>query len=169
MSASRECFNPSEDFIVIRADIDDSPSVEIPLTELFVLATFTLVENYQQVLHCYIVELLEDTVWVDEQSFLYLLRAGYGICREMETGQVHPMKSRDLQSFILQKLRECNANDHYLAVPLLIKFLVSNADLPRRHCRVKEPPRINRSSASRFLPNVLSNEESPMVTTFRMS
>jgi hypothetical protein len=160
MSASREFFNLSDDFIVIRADINDSPSVEIPLTELFDLATFTLVDNYQQVLHGYVIELLEDTIWVDEQSFLHLLRGGYGICRETQTGLFRPMKRSDLQGFILQNLRDCNANDLYFAVPLLIKFSVSNADLPRSHRRVKEPPRITRSSASRFVSNVLSNEES---------
>ena len=163
MSDSREFFNdPSDDFIVIRADINDSPLVEIPLTELVDLATFTLVENYQQVLHGYVIELLEDTIWVDEQSFLHLLRAGYGICHETQTGRFHSMKRRDLQSFILQNLRDCNANDLSFAVPLLIKFLVSNADLPRRHRRVKEPPRITRSPAYRFVPNVLSNKQSSM-------
>ena len=42
MSASRELFISSDDFIVIKADIDDSPSVEIPLMELFDLATFVI-------------------------------------------------------------------------------------------------------------------------------
>lgn len=163
MSASREFFNSSDDFVIIRADINDSPSVEIPLTELFDLATFTLVENYQQVLHGYIIELLEDTIWVDEQSFLQLLCAGYGICREMQTGRFHPMKRRELQSLILQNLCDCNANERYFAVPLLIKFSVSNADLKGRHGRFKEPPRIARSSASRLVPNKLSNEERSIV------
>jgi hypothetical protein len=138
MLASREFFNPSDDFFVIRADIDDSPLVEIPLIELFDLATFTLVESYQQVLDGYVIELLEDTTWVDEQSFSQFLHDGYGICCEMETGRFHAMERRDLQSFILQNLRNCNANDRYFAVPLLIKFSVSNADQPRRHRRFKE-------------------------------
>ncbi|KAI2503433.1 hypothetical protein MHU86_10981 [Fragilaria crotonensis] len=163
MLASREYFNHSDDIFVIRANIDDSPSVEIPLIKLFDLATFTLVESYQHVLDDYVIELLEDTTWVDGPSFSRLLCAGYGVCREMETGRFQAMKRRDLQSFILQNLRNCNTNDCYFEVPLLIKFSVSNADLPRHHRRFKEPPCITPSSASRFVPNVLSNEESSMV------
>lgn len=163
MLASREYFDHSDDFFVIRADIDDSPSVEIPLIELFDLATFTLVESYQHVLDDYVIELLEDTTWVDGPSFSRLLGAGYGVCREMETGRFHAMKRRDLQSFILQNLRNCNANDCYFEVPLIIKFSVSNADLPHHHRRFKEPPCIASSSASRFVPNALSNEASSIV------
>jgi hypothetical protein len=61
MSASREFSFLADDSIIITADIDDCPWVEIPLTELFDLSTFNLVDNYIQVLHSYVAQLLEDT------------------------------------------------------------------------------------------------------------
>jgi hypothetical protein len=59
----------SDDFIVMTANIDDCPCVKIPLTELFDVATFTLIDNYLEVFYQYVVELLEDTAWMDLQSF----------------------------------------------------------------------------------------------------
>ena len=126
MSGSREFLDPLDDFIVIKADIDDSPSVEIPLIELFDLATFTLVDNYQQVLHGYVIELLEDTTWMDETSCMCLLCSGYGIS---ETGQSLPMERRELQQFILRSLRHCqDTSNHQFVAPLLINFLMPYAD-----------------------------------------
>jgi hypothetical protein len=138
MAASREFLQLQDDFIVLTADIDDCPLVQIPLIEVFDFASSTLVDNYLQVLHDYVIELLEDTVWMDVNLFLHLLRSGYGICRHMEIGQFLPLRKRDLQSFILQSLRDCHVNGHQFAVPLIIKFSVPNSDLPRHHRRSKK-------------------------------
>jgi hypothetical protein len=161
MSAVREF--SSDDFIVIKADIDDSPSVEIPLIELFDLATFTLVDNYQHVLHGYVIELLENTVWMDEQLFLCLLRAGYDICREMEIGGVLPMKKRDLQSFILKTLCDCDDNDCYCAVPLIIKFSVPIAVIPRYQRRPTVSRQIIQNSSASRLVAILSSDDKSSV------
>jgi hypothetical protein len=154
MLPSREFFDSSDDFIVITADIDDSLSAEIPLVELFDLATFTLVDNYLHVLHCYVIELLEDIVWIDEQSFFQLLCSGYSIYHNRESGRFLPIQNKwDLQCLILQTLRDCNATNRSFAVPLIAKFSVSNTDLPRRKRHII--PKL----VSRFVPCMLLSNE----------
>ena len=132
MSATREFLYLTDDVIVITANIDDCPCVEIPLTELFDFATYTIVDNYLQVLHGYVIEILEDTVWMDIQSFLHLLCAGYDVHHPIGTGEVLAMPKPSLQRLILQTLRHCNDHDTQFALPLLIDFLMSDSDLPRR-------------------------------------
>jgi hypothetical protein len=132
MSATREFLYLTDDVIVITADIDGCPCVEIPLTELFDFATYTIVDNYLQVLHGYVIEILEDTAWMDMQSFLQLLRVGYDVYHPIGTGEVLAMPKPSLQLLILQMLRHCNDHDTQFALPLLIDFLMSDSDLPRR-------------------------------------
>ncbi len=79
MLASGEFSFLAEDVIVLIADIVDCPLVEIPLIEQFNNKTFTLVENYLQMLHSYVIQLLKDTVWMDISSFARLMSAGYDI------------------------------------------------------------------------------------------
>jgi hypothetical protein len=152
MSASREFFYPSDDFIVISANIDGSPLVDIPFTELFDSATFTVVENYLQVLHDYVIELLEDTAWMDAQSFLYLLGVGYDIYHDTDTGGCLAMQKAELQLLFLKTLRHGNDNDHPFVVPLRISFLVPDID---------EPGRATLTYKKRHAPNFFHDKEEP--------
>jgi hypothetical protein len=131
MSVSGEFMHLSDDFIVMTANIDDCPCVKIPLTELFDVATFTLIDNYLEVFYQYVVELLEDTAWMDLQSFSRLLRAGYNIYHPIDTGEILAMPKPALQRLFLQNLRRCNDYDEKFEVPLLINFLMPDSDLPR--------------------------------------
>ena len=74
---------------------------------------------------------ITNTVWITEQSFFHLLHAHYDICRAMEIGVFLLMNARELQRFVLQIIHDCDDNDYYCAVPLIIKFLVPNAYVPQ--------------------------------------
>ena len=128
MSTSREFLCLSDDFVVITADIEDCPLVDIPLTELFDLTTCTLVANYLQVLHCYVIQLLEDTVWMDIESFSRLLFAGYGMYHD---GKLLDMEKAAFQRHILQTLRHSFENNQPFAVSLITRFSVPDTGLPR--------------------------------------
>lgn len=71
------------------------------------------------------------------------------------------MKARELQIYILQTICDCDDNDCYCAVPLAIKFLVPNADLPQHQSRSTVSRQIRRDfSPSRFVLTASSEEES---------
>ena len=164
MSVSKELIYSLDDVFVISATIDDSPSVEIPLNEIFDLSTYTLVDNFLQVIHGYVIELLEETTWMDELSFLRLRSAGYDIRCSMETGRSVPMERRELQRFVLQSLRQCQDNDHHFNVPIFLNFLVHHADLPLHQHRFKDSSRILRSFTS-----TTDKEHSPFLHVRRLS
>jgi hypothetical protein len=145
MFASREFLCLSDDVIVITTDIEDCPMVEIPLTELFDFKSFTLVENYIQVLHIYVIELLEDTVWMDVQSFWHLVSAGYDVHHRTDGGEMMAMKKPEFQRLILQTLRHCYDFNQPFAVDLFIKFLVAKTDI---QCPPMFPDNDNRSGNS---------------------
>jgi hypothetical protein len=153
-----------DDVFVITAEVKGCPGVEIPLSELFDLATYTIVDNYLQVLHGYVIEILEDTAWMDIQSFSSLLLAGYDVHHPNGTGEVLALQKPALQQLILQNLRHCNDHDKRFALPLLIKFLMSDSDLPRRPVPRCGARRITAAN-SRNLPRAIPGQVTPRVTT----
>jgi hypothetical protein len=173
MSALREFSYFSDDVITIMADIDDCPLLEIPLTELFDLSSFTLVENYLQVLERYVIELLEDTVWMDIQSFLYLLSADFDLFYPTNEGERIAMLRQPFQQRILQILRYSHAYDHEFELSILISFRVHASDLPRHQLRPtdsRSPPESTTTTNKRLPTSKYQNVESTGAgTLFRSS
>jgi hypothetical protein len=175
MSALKEFSYVSDDVITIMADIDDCPLLEIPLTELFDLSSFTIVENYLQVLQRYVIELLEDTVWMDMQSFRYLLSADFDVFYPTDYGEMIAMLKQPFQQRILQSLRHSHAYDHEFELSILISFRVHATDLPHhRLCPTASspPPPESTTSANKRRPPMLKYRNvgpSEVVTLFSPS
>ena len=159
MLASREFTYLTDDVVVLTADVDGCPAVEIPLTEVFDFATSTLVDKYLQVFHRYVIEILEGTAWMDIQSFSSLLRAGYGLHHPMCTGEILAMPKPALQGLILQNLRRSNDYDEKFAVPLLIRFLVHGTDRPHRRRRSD----LSRDAIRSVIPTTKKNTRCPPI------
>ena len=71
--------------------------------------------------------------------FFHLLHAHYGVYRAMEIGVFLPMNAR--------AIHDCDDNDCYCAVPLIIKFLVPNANVPNhQECCTTVPCQIQRAA-----------------------
>ena len=137
MSASRE-FSPTDDYVVLTMDIEDSPLVEFPLRELFDNATSTVVVDYLQVLHDYVAEAVEDTTWLDKQSKLHLLRTRLGVYYRKEDGVIVSMRQPALQRRITQTLRSHYGSRHPVEIPIFIRFLSPDVKHPPR--RTRFPP-----------------------------
>lgn len=165
MSASGEFSFLTEDVIVLMADIVDCPLVEIPLIELFNNKTFTLVENYLQVLHSYVIQLLEDIVWMDMPSFAHLMSAGYDINHPiLATGECLAMTKLALQRLILQTIH-CHEHDRHCEVPLLISFLLHGNDCPRHHRRSD----LSHDVTRRVIPTSKNKQRCPPIVQVRNS
>jgi hypothetical protein len=146
MMVSKE-FHHSDDYVVITVDIEDCPLVEFPLTELFDIATSRIVDNYLQVVQDYVMQLLEDTTWLDMQSTSCLLRARFSIYHRRDKGELLTLRQPALQRLISQMLRYRNGihSCHPIEVPLFIRFLRPAITLPRKTRFPTAVPGVNRS------------------------
>lgn len=121
MSASTEFYH-SDDYVAITIDIEDCPVVEFPLTELFDIATSSIVDNYLEVLQKYVTQILEDTTWLDKQLKLCLLRARFCVYQRKQDGVLFTLRQPALQRLINQKLRCRNGIRCPIEVPLFIRL-----------------------------------------------
>ena len=131
MSDAGEVQQPN-DYVVITVDIDDSPLAEFPLRELFDIATSTVVEDYFHVLQDYVTQVLEDTTWLDTQCKLRLLRTEFGVFYRRADGGIFSMRKPALQRRFAQTLRSRRGRHHSMEIPLFIRFLLPDIDLPPR-------------------------------------
>jgi hypothetical protein len=60
--------NHDDDFVILNVDIDDCPIAELPLTEIYDVTSLLLNDNYLETLRTYILQQLEDTPWLEDQS-----------------------------------------------------------------------------------------------------
>lgn len=65
------------DCFLIDLDIESCPSAEIPLTELYDILTSSLLDNYRETIHLMIVQMLEDTMWVNPTMMETFLNAAF--------------------------------------------------------------------------------------------
>ena len=119
------------DCFLINLEIDDCPMAEIPLGNLFDVKTLTLLDDYQAILRETIVEVLEDTTWLDTTSMAKLLDAGYGTYHVREGGLVISLRRAALQRLVTQKINDRAFTDVPLQIPISIRFLLSAVDLPK--------------------------------------
>lgn len=130
MSDAGEIQQPN-DYVVIKVDIDDSPLVEFPLSELFDIAASTVVEDYLNVIRAYVTQVLDDTTWLDKICRLGLLRTEFGVFYRREDGGIFSMRQPALQRRIAQTLRSRKGSPHSIEVPVLVRFLCPAINLPR--------------------------------------
>jgi hypothetical protein len=153
MMAPREFYH-SDDYVVITVDIEDCPLVEFPLTELFDIATSTVVDNYLEVVQDYVTQLIEDTTWLDTQSAKCLLCSRLRMYHRRNEGELLSLRQPALQRLITQKLRFRNGvNYDPIEVPLFIRFMNPDITLPRK---TRFPTAISR--ISRSIASIFSNE-----------
>ena len=132
MLAPRESFYPFDASIVITLDIEDSPVAEFPLTELFDIASSTIVENYLEVLQEYVTQIIEDTTWLDMQSKLCLVRARFCVYQRKSDDTLYTMRKPSLQRLINQTLRCSNGTHCPIEVHLFIRLRDSKIKVPRK-------------------------------------
>ena len=56
-------------------DIEDSPYAEVPLVDIYDMVTSTLLENYRDTIRETIVQILEDTMWINDTVLATFLNA----------------------------------------------------------------------------------------------
>jgi hypothetical protein len=132
MSAPGEFYHP-DNYVVMAVDnIEDCPLVEFPLSALFDITTSTVVEDYLEVLHDHITQLLEDTTWLEEQSRLSLLCARFAVYHQRTYGELVSLRKPALQRLITQTLRNNSGVHDPIEVPVFIRFfMMPDNALPR--------------------------------------
>jgi hypothetical protein len=130
MSNAGEIQTPN-DYVVITVDIDDCPLVEFPLSELYDVATSLVVEDYLNVLRDYVTQVLDDTTWLDKPSKMGLLRTDFGVFDRRDDGGIFSLRKPALQRLIAQTLRSRSGSHHPIEVPVFVRFLCPDVDLPR--------------------------------------
>ena len=151
MTDAEEIRHPN-DSIVITIDIDDCPLVEAPLEEIFCFTTRVLNDNYHDVIRDYVTQQLEDTPWLTDAATTTLFDAGFGMYHTRDRGVVISLRKPALQRLINDRIANRDRSESPVHVPILIRFLLAEVDLPR-------PPRtsvgtrgsnISRGSRSRL-------------------
>jgi hypothetical protein len=142
MLAPRE-FHHRDDSVAITIDIEDCPLVEFPLCEVFDYTTSSLVEDYLEVFHNYVTQILEDTPWLDKQSTSILLRASIGVFYRRNEREIVSMRKPALQRLIAQYLHARVCVRHPIEMPIFIRLLRPEIDLP---CKTKFPPPVPRGT-----------------------
>ncbi len=122
----------SDDCVAITIDIEDCPVVEFPLTELFDIATLSIVDNYLEALNEYVTQILEDTTWLDKQSKLCLLRAPFCIYQRKNDGILFTLRQPALQRLINWTLRCRNGIHCPIEVPVFIRLRDPKIHVPRK-------------------------------------
>ncbi|KAI2500623.1 hypothetical protein MHU86_13844 [Fragilaria crotonensis] len=89
--------NHDDDFIILNVDIDDCPIAELPLTEIYDVTSSLLKDNYLETLRTYILQQLEDTPWLEDQSVSPLFDAGFATYHRRANGDIlSPPQTRSI-------------------------------------------------------------------------
>jgi hypothetical protein len=140
-------YNHCNDYVAITVDIEDCPVVEFPLTELFDIVNATVVDDYLDVVHDYVTQLLEDRTWLAKQSALCILRSRLCMYHRRNEGELLTLRQPALQRFISQMLHCRNGGHDPIEVPLFIRFKCPEITLPRRTRFPTAISRVSRSTA----------------------
>jgi hypothetical protein len=119
------------DCLVISIDIVDCPMAEIPLTEVFDVLTKTLVENYHDVIRDSVRQQLEHTTWLSADLLTTLTDPGFGMYHARDRNSVIMLRKPALQRLIIQRLKDRSRPSEIVHVPVLIRFLLPDVDIPR--------------------------------------
>ncbi len=125
-------FYHPDDHVIMEVDIEDCPVADVPLTEIFDTANSLLINDYISVLKTYIVQQLEDTIWLDDQSTTPLFDAGFATFHRKTDGTVQSLRKPALQRLIDQSIRDRPNIANPIGVKLLIRFQIPISKLPRQ-------------------------------------
>jgi hypothetical protein len=120
-------------------DIVDCPVADVPLTEIYHTVNSVLINDYLYVLKTYIVQQIEDTIWLDNQSTTPLFDAGLATFYRKADGTVQSLRKPALQCLIHQTIRNRRNVSAPVRVEILIRFQIPISKLPRQ---IYSPPTV---------------------------
>jgi hypothetical protein len=130
MSDARE-IRYDDDCLVITIDIVDCPMTEIPLTEVFDVPTMTVRKTFHDEIRTSVPQQLQDTPWLSEYLLPSLVDPGFGICHARDRNSIISLRKPALQRLIKQRLQGLSQQSDLVHVPILIRFLIPDADIPK--------------------------------------
>jgi hypothetical protein len=150
------------DCLLIDLDIENCPSAEIPLMELYDMLTSSLLDNYRETIHLTIVQMLEDTMWVNSSMMETMLNAVFSIFEVRSNGQVISLRTQGLQRLVATVISTRAVPVTSIQIPILIRFKLSALDLPRPprpSIAMKSPTESSRSAGRSGPPSNVSEAE----------
>jgi hypothetical protein len=129
--ADAEEIQYDNDCLVITIDIVDCPMAEIPLTEVFNVTTMSLLDNYHDVIRDTVLQQLEDTTWLSEDQVPTLTDPGFGMYHARDRNSVISLRKPALQRLIIQRLKDRQRPSNLVHIPVLIRFLIPDVDIPK--------------------------------------
>jgi hypothetical protein len=130
MEVAGEVTQPRDCFL-LDLDIENYPSAEIPLTELYDILTSSLRDDYREIIHLTIIQMLEDTMWIDLNMMEVLSKATFGIFEVRANRQILSLRTPGLQRLVTSTIATRTVPITALQITLLIRFKMSEIDLPR--------------------------------------
>ena len=133
-----------DDNVVLSLELEDCPMAEIPLTELFDFESSMLYPTYTTVISNTVYQQLEDTAWLEFEQLEDLWSIGYCLYSLRPNGVVS-IRDEGFQRLINQCLSNRDSIDIPISIPVVIRFRVARAGLPRpnpvvRDNRFDNPP-----------------------------
>ena len=125
-----ELFLPDDCFL-LTIDLKDSPMAEIPISDMVNGGTTTLLHAYPGILQATVLQQLEDTVWLTELTRSVLLDAGFRTYNARSPAAIISLRQASLQRLITTSLDNRPSSIEPIQIPLLIRFMLSAADVPR--------------------------------------
>ena len=95
---------PLYDCFIIRLDIEDSPSAEVLLVDVYDMVSSALFDNYLDVFRETMVQILEDTSWVTESMIDEFVSASFGIFEIRDGGTPISLRALSLKRLIGQSI-----------------------------------------------------------------
>ena len=129
--ADAEEIHYDNDCLVITLDLVDCPMAEIPLTEVFNVLTMSLVDNYHDVIRETVLQQLEDTTWLSDDLLPTLTDLGFGMYHARDRKSIISLRMPALQRLIIQRLKDRALPSDLVHVPVMIRFLIPDGDIPR--------------------------------------
>ena len=119
------------DCFLIDLDIEDCPSAEIPLTDLYDMLTSSLLDNYRETIHLTIIQMLEDTMWINPAMMETIMNATFSMFEVRPNGQVISLRTQALQRLVSAVVAARAVPIVSIQIPILIRFKLSILELPR--------------------------------------
>ena len=134
--------NHEDDFVILTVDIDDCPIAELPLTEIYDVTTSLLKDDYLDTLRTYVTQQLEDTTWLEDQSVSPLFDAGFATFHRRANGDILSLRKPALLRLVRQTLRGRPTAFEPVSIPILIRFMMPESELPTRENRSATVPSV---------------------------
>lgn len=141
------------DCFIVNLDIEDSPSAEIPLTELYDMVTSTFLDNYRETIRETIIQVLEDTMWVNTTMMAVFLDTPFSIFDIREDGMAVSLRTPGLQRLVAQAISNRTIPVVDIQIPILIRFKSPDLALPR--------PRSTQTATAESASNPPSSRSGP--------